>query len=370
MSWSLILFSVFTLACLLNIIYWIYKHFTLKNISVNERATFPPVSVILCSRDHGFELSDKLEKVLTQDYPDYEVVVVDDFSTDESKDILLDLKIKYPHLKPVFLGEMKAEHVNKKDALTTGILFAKNNILLHTDADCEPSSKHWIKHMISGYQNESTQIVLGYGKYQEESGLLNKLIRYDTLTIALQYFFLAKKGLPYMGVGRNLSYTKDIFRHSKGFYKHRKVDSGDDDLFVQSNATPGNTSVVYQPEAFTISTARGTWSGWILQKIRHITSSALYSSKIKLILGILSTLRYLDILCWILLIFTLPLTWLALATGLLVLRFVTQGIVLRYWADSFQEKGLVLLFIIFEILLLFLYPLFIFGKYFTKHQRT
>ena len=81
-----------------------------------------------------------------------------------------------------------------------------------------------------------TQIILGYGKYISEPGLLNKWIRTDTTYIAMQYLAMAIKGRPYMGVGRNMAYRKSLFFERKGFASHLNLASGDDDLFVNENA--------------------------------------------------------------------------------------------------------------------------------------
>lgn len=372
MTTAQILLVVFCIAIAWNVVYYLYLFIKLRSHKSSSIQDFPAVSVILCSRDHGYELERKLESILTQDYPDFEVVVVDDFSSDESKNVLLDLKIKYPQLKPVFLDQLKTEHVNKKEALTTGILFAKNNILLHTDADCKPLTNQWIKSMVSGYSNPNKQIVLGYGKYENTGGFLNKIIRYDAFLIALQYLFFSKTGNSYMAVGRNLSYTKELFRSSKGFLNHRKMDSGDDDLFVQSNSTKTNTEVVLDPNSFTVSTARNTWGGWILQKIRHTTTAVVYKTKYKWLLMAMGVFRYLDFLIllpWLIMFWT-QYNWLFLILGLFCFRLIVQYFVLNYMSKQLKETDLPVLFIIFELTLLFLYPLFIFGKYFTNHQRS
>ena len=207
--------------------------------------------------------------VLEQVYPDFEVIVVNDCSWDESGIYLEELQNKYKHLKIVTIKEQEKYRHAKKFALTLGIKSAKNDILLFTDADCMPASSTWIRDMHAHF-NSGTEIVLGYGSYRKEKGFLNKMIRFDTFFIALQYFSFALTGMPYMGVGRNLSYRKSLFFGTKGFARHYHLLSGDDDLFVNENATDKNTEIEIQPDSFTYSDPKKTFGEWFRQKARHI----------------------------------------------------------------------------------------------------
>src|SRR5690606_6056352 len=130
----------------------------------------------------------------------------------------------------------------KKFAMLVGIKSAKNNHLIFTDADCYPASNNWLAEMAAGFTDEN-KIVLGYGAYEKQKGFLNTCIRFDAFMIAIQYLSAAIKKSPYMGVGRNLAYTKELFFEEKGFSNHYHINSGDDDLFVNGAATENNTSV-------------------------------------------------------------------------------------------------------------------------------
>ncbi len=373
MQLELLLIVLFAFVLIINTSYYFLIWFTLKKPETVQKETDEmPVSVIICSRDHGFELKRKLEKILMQQYTNYEVIVLDDFSTDDTRDILLDLKIQYPYLKPVFLKDLKKDHVSKKDALTTAILFSKYDTLLFTDADCEPVSEYWIKSMIQPYKNPNTEIVLGYGKYEKTKGFLNLLIRWDAFSIALQYFTFARLKLPYMGVGRNISYKKQLFLKNKGFYNHSKIDSGDDDLFIQQNAHGKNTAILYNKDSFTSSTPKYSWRSWFLQKTRHVTTSTHYKFIHKLLLSILAFFKYAEflLLIFVTIVFIHDIIILQIVYGLYSLKVLFQILFIYRPAKYLGEKDLPKYLLIFEILLLFIYPLFIFGKYFVKHKRT
>jgi hypothetical protein len=100
---------------------------------------------------------------------------------------------------------MKNQHLKpgKKLSITLGVKGAKFEHLILTDADCRPASRNWLKSIAENFSNEK-QIVLGYGPYKKEKGFLNRLIRFDTTWIGMNYFSMALAKLPYMGVGRNL----------------------------------------------------------------------------------------------------------------------------------------------------------------------
>ena len=158
---------------------------------------------------------------------------------------ILNLRISTVNKDPKFTH-------NKKFAQFIGIKAAKNEILLFTDADCQPESDKWLGAMTSHF-HEKTDFVLGYGGYINKKGLLNKYIRYDCLSIAMQYLGMAIRGIPYMGVGRNLAYRRSLFFANNGYGAHNHLISGDDDLFVNSNATKTNTTVEFRQETHTRS---------------------------------------------------------------------------------------------------------------------
>ena len=226
--------------------------------------------MIICARDEDENLARNLPGVLVQNYPStYEVVAVNDNSVDDSKYILQELKKTFKSLNVVELTQEAKLISGKKYPLSIGIREAKHEVLLLTDADCVPASEYWIEKMQDGY-DENIEIVLGMELIIKATGMLNKLIRFETFHTALQYLSYALAGMPYMGVGRNLSYKKDIFFRNKGFSSINHIPSGDDDLFINKVATKKNTAVVIDPEAVTRSIPKTTWSSWLQTKIKTL----------------------------------------------------------------------------------------------------
>ncbi|MCO5934407.1 glycosyltransferase [Mucilaginibacter sp. RB4R14] len=236
-----------------------------------------PISVIISARNEARNLTQNLPYILQQNYPDYEVVVINDCSSDNSDEVLQDIQREFAHLKVVTITEHVRFKTGKKFALTLGIKAAKNEHLLFTDADCKPATLNWITRMAAKFTG-STQIVLGYSPYTRTGNFLNPFIRFETLKTALNYLSAALSGNAYMGIGRNLAYTKSLFFGAKGFAAHMHVISGDDDLFVNQNSTPENTVIEIHPDTFIYTDAKTTLGGWFRQKKRHMGVGKLYKN--------------------------------------------------------------------------------------------
>ena len=291
-------YLVFCILCLVTLIQTFYHLFFFSRLAFfkskkKESRQTHPVSIVICARDEAENLADHLPGVLLQEYPTtHEVIVVNDNSVDESKYILEALQKTYKQLNPIELTQEAKMIPGKKFPLAIGVKSAKHEIILLTDADCLPASEHWISSMQDTY-DDKTELVLGYGPYHKQKSLLNKLIRWETYYSALQYLSYALAGIPYMGVGRNLSYKKTLFYRHKGFSAHNNIPGGDDDLLVNIAATKENTKINIDPDSFTLSRPEKTWKQWIRQKKRHYTTAKYYKKKHRILLGLHSFAQFL-----------------------------------------------------------------------------
>lgn len=240
-----------------------------------KRKSAKSVSVIICAKNEEENLEQFLPRVLEQDYPEFEVVVVNDCSTDGTEQLLSEMSVRYKHLRYTSIPSNEKFLHGKKLAVTIGLKSARYNHVLLTDADCYPASNLWLQKMTSNFTSEK-KIVLGYGGYERRKGLLNLLIRYETVFTAIQYLSYAIGGRPYMGVGRNLAYEKALFFNNKGFASHYHLSSGDDDLFVNEIAVKENTAVEISKESHTLSIPKTSFRNWIRQKKRHLSAGVHY----------------------------------------------------------------------------------------------
>lgn len=280
-----ILLGLLGLCVLIQLYYALFYFLPLSRYKDPETKEHLPVSVIVAAHNELENLIELLPQLLDQDYPEFEVVLVNDRSDDDTEFYLYELERQFPNFKIVTVKKTP-EYLNpKKYALTLGIRAAKHEHLLFTDADCRPCSSKWIEKMQSGYAT-GADLVLGYSPYAQLKGFLNQLIRYETLLTAIQYLSHANKGHAYMGVGRNLSYTRACFFRNKGFASHIKSMGGDDDLFVRDATRHSKATIVLDQEGQILSVPKKTFREWLTQKRRHMSAGKHYKSADKRKIGI------------------------------------------------------------------------------------
>lgn len=346
---GLILFFVFALAALIQLLYY-FVFFS--RIKIDTRKTEAIVdskkgiSVIICAKNEAENLKNFLPSVLEQNYPDFEVIVVNDCSDDDSEDILKIFENQYPHLRVTTIYKDASLQHSKKMALFLGIKAARNELLLMTDADCQPVSENWISIMTEGFSDDKG-FVLGYGGYLREKGLLNKYIRYDTMFIAMQYMGMALAGFPYMGVGRNLAYKRSIFFENKGFGPYINLQSGDDDLFINKLANGKNCSVVKSHDSFTRSVPASGFAAFTKQKTRHLSTADYYTTISKALLISEPISRMLLYIAFAVLMFTTNIWQLPLILFGIVL--ISKVSVFAMVQKALNEKDLLLFSLLFDI---------------------
>lgn len=348
----LILLYFFIGIVLIQTVYYLFIFGTFSFAKKQEKTTIKnlSVSVIVCAKNEEVNVKELIPLLANQNHSNFEIILIDDASRDETLEVFEEFEKQYNNVKLVKVENNEAFWGNKKFALTLGIKAATKEYLLFTDADCLPNSDNWITEMTSYFTSKKT-IVLGYGAYQKEDGFLNKLIRFETLLTATQYFAWAKIGKPYMGVGRNLAYKKDEFFKLNGFINHMKLRSGDDDLFINQAANKQNIAISFRPESFTYSDAKETYSDWIMQKRRHISTAKYYKSFDKLQLGLFYFSQILFLILPVILL-SFQFQWVIVISAI-GFRYLIAWLTLGFSAGKLQEKDVMYWYPILEIILIF-----------------
>ncbi|GHA46492.1 glycosyl transferase family 2 [Salinimicrobium marinum] len=346
----LVLFVALLTAGLLNLCYYFgFFKFALNSFQEPGKDSTKPVSVIICAKNEAENLRKFVPSILNQNYHNFELILINDASSDDTLEVIEEFQELDPRVKIVNVQNNEAFWANKKYALTLGIKKAVNPYLLFTDADCEPQSPDWITQTTAHFKEPKT-IILGYGGYFiNKKSLLNKLIRFETLLTAIQYFSYAQWGMPYMGVGRNLAYTSTEFYRQNGFASHLHIRSGDDDLFVNEAATPENTAISVHPSSFTRSIPKNSFKKWFIQKRRHVSIAGNYKLQHRFMLGVFYVSQ---LLFWILFIAALFTEYRNFALIVLAVRLLVQGTVYYNAAKKLQETDVVWLFPFLELFLI------------------
>jgi len=326
-----------------------------------------PVSIVLCARDAYEYLTELVPVLLGQDYPDFEVVIVNDCSDDETEEYLKDLERKEPRIKPVQLKQHLNFFNGKKFPLSMGIKSAQNDLIILTDCNCMPTNDQWLRSVVNCY-GKNTEVVIGYSPYVRKKGLLNYLMRFDAVQNALLYLSAALKGHPYMGIGKNLSYRKELFYRNKGFTSHYTTSVGDDDLFISQVATKKNTEVLIDPDNAILTTPTGNFRQWTRQKSSRYSTVRQYSVGARLLLSLFYISQFLFYASFIALIALCTKPAFAITGGevfyipilvfFFLLRFGTQMFVYHKASKRLGEKGLLPGLIAYDFLFAFLSPLF------------
>ena len=355
-------FLIFLAAAVIQILFYslIFARLGYSKEPYYEPDAYPPVSIVICAKNEAENLRKNLKVVMIQNYRDFEVIIVNDQSTDNTIEVIAEYMERNDNIRLFNIKPGDKPLPGKKFALKTGIDNAQNDIIVVTDADCKPFSAHWLEHLVGNYLDD-TDFVLGYSPYYRTPTLLNKVIRYENVMTAMQYLSFAKAGMPYMGVGRNMTFRKKLFE-KWGTKNGKSISGGDDDLFVNALAKAKSTELCLHKDAFTYSEAKTTWSDWIKQKTRHISAGRHYKIHHAFVLFQFAFSDFLFYTTFILLCiktFMLPIVLVSLGLVLLTKYIVTAKI-----NTKLQQSDLSLWLIILDplyvlyLLLIFILTLF------------
>ena len=324
-----------------------------------------PVSIVLCARDAYEYLIELIPVLLNQDYPNFEIVVVNDCSDDETEEYLKDLERNQPKIKPVQLKQHLNFFNGKKFPLSMGIKSAKNDLIILTDCNCMPTNDQWLRSVVNRYNNR-TEIVIGYSPYIQKKSILNRLMRFDALQNGLLYLSAALNHYPYMGVGTNLSYRKELFYRNQGFISHYKTSVGDDDLFISQVANKKNTEVLIDAEDAILTTPTSSFRLWTRQKSRRYSTVSKYDNGARVMLSLFYTSQFLFYVSFIALIALCGQPAFAITNGaafyipillfFFLLRFGSQLFIYQKASKRLGEKGLLPGLIAYDFLFAFLSP--------------
>lgn len=347
-SVELILLSAAGVLLIIQLIYYLglYNRIHARTIAnrkgeIHFSQNLPPLSVIICARNQSENLSRCLPAILEQDYPQFEVIVINDGSTDESEQVLTLLEDKYPHLYHSFTPDSARYISRKKLGIMLGIKASKHDWLVFTEANCLPVSNQWLRLMARNFTSH-TQIVLGYSGYERSKGWLHKRVAFDSLFCSLRYLGFALAGKPYMGIGRNLAYRKELFYAVKGYSTHLNLQRGEDDLFINQVATEENTRVETDINSIVRVQPLERYKDWKEEKMSYQATARYFKGVQRYLLGFETLSRLLFYLACIasITIGILNCHWLMAGIALFIwlIRFIFQAIIINKTASDQGEQ--------------------------------
>ena len=293
--------------------YWLFFFTKLAKYKPVHSNNDVSVSIIVCVKNNIEGIKNLLPKLLKQNYSNYEVILIDDFSTDGLQEYVQSIGESN-----LIYHKCSRDLPGKKQALSEGIHKANNDWILSTDSDCMPSSLNWIKEMTSTIK-EKTEIVLGYGPLNTDNSLSSLLSKYETGYIAMQYLSYSLLGKSYMGVGRNLLFNKSSFLNANPYQDNKDIASGDDDFLVNKIAKKDNVEICIHPNAFCYSNPPSNFGKYFNQKTRHISTASYFQNGVKQMLGIFAVTH---ISIYLIVLLNFIFNWFSISNGFALLIFM------------------------------------------------
>lgn len=320
------------------------------------------VSVIICTHNALNTLRPLLHQVLEQQYPTFECIVVDDGSIDGTSEWLKSMAQNHSNLKILYQDPASKILPGKKEALEKGILAAKGEIILLTDADCVMPSGNWISSMLKPF-NVKTDVVLGFAPLKPAEALASSMSSLESLLTAMQYGSYATAGMPYMGVGRNMAYRRSLIKGSSPFSLHKDIPSGDDDLFIQDMPSAVKMKIQTEADSLVYSYSPVTWKGWYRQKSRHVQTSLKYSFLHQIILSLFA---FSHLLFYAAVLAGLFLGYEMVAILALCIRWLILFLPYRNWARTIKFGAGWKLYPFFDLFLSLYYIILFPGLFFKR----
>lgn len=225
-------------------------------------AELPPLSIVVVAHNQADVLRKNLPLLLEQDYGTYEVIVVNDNSTDDTEEMLNQMQKRYMHLYHTFTPSSAIYISHSILSITLGVKAAKYDWVVFTSPDCRPQSFRWLR-LLSRHFVPGVDIVLGYSNYVQGIDLFSKNIIFDRLYQQSFYLTRALHGRAFRGNGCNLAYRKTLFMENRGLSDFVNLMGGEDALFVNANATRTNVRVECHRDAIvrqSLPFSHKTWS--------------------------------------------------------------------------------------------------------------
>lgn len=369
-----ILFFGFCFFTLIQLLFFcvFFLRFAIHKLNNNSDNTVnEAVSVILAVKNEAHLIKCNLRSFLEQNYNNYEVIVVNNNSEDNTASLLKEYQHVYPHLKVVNISTNQVNVLEKKMSLAVGIKSAQHEIILLSDIGSTPKSVYWIREMAKHYL-ENRYVVLGYAAYEKNNTLLNTIIRYDNTHTAICYFSYALSGFPYRGNARNLSYPRSLFLSNYNYILLYNSQVIDEDLFANQIMNKKNTAIEYRKEAHILSQQpHSSFRDWLRHKRLSGRKGKNYSLKKSFLVGLYNFTGFFFYLTWIITIvlsfYNQQYLWFILL--LFILRMSLQWFIFGKCIRKLDEKTLIKKIPLLDVFFMLIMPILEIDKNFHKKKK-
>lgn len=297
---ELISLGIFVLLILILLITDLVNYILIRKKKNTVNKEKQPVSVVITAQNDAEFLKNNLKYFLEQNYPVYEVIVVDDCSDDETHTLIGQYMHKYPHLRTTSIkADSKFLHTRKL-AINIGMKAAKYDIVLFSEGNCSPVSSNWIDVMQSAFKPE-TNVVVGYSKLKKENSFRGHLILFDRFIRNIRTLGFAIRRNAFRGDGSNVAYRKEAYFKNNCFAGNANTEVGYDALPVKELSDGKNIEVVIHPDAHIYVDYVDVKREWKHYKSLYFKSRRYYKSGLKVKLDTIPFVKFLLLTSFILL---------------------------------------------------------------------
>lgn len=298
----------------------------------------PSTTVVMVAHNNAQSMREHMPNILVQNVYDYEIIVVDYHSVDDTNFVIQVCSADYPNLKCISMQNDVNFFQGKKYPLSMGIRSATGEVVLLTDPDCEPIHYSWVQHMAEPFTNSNIQMVLGVTRLRTKHNLLGALQQYHNMAYSCSFLSSALMGHPYTGMGTNMALRRSFFFEKNGFINHYIEPAGADDIFVNRNATKTNTAVCLDPKAAVTTEGAFSFFTWRYQR-RQMYSTRCYYSMMQRLRLVLRPLMVMVFYLACVAMFLLPSVPWVIPVALLLLKVVWQIVCVGYAQSLFALRN-------------------------------
>jgi cellulose synthase/poly-beta-1,6-N-acetylglucosamine synthase-like glycosyltransferase len=335
-----IILLVILLVYILLIVQLIFGFNKVKYFHVTDLAPKTAFTIVIPFRNEAKNLPNLLESISNLNYPHkmIEIILVDDFSTDNSERICIQWRMKYEHLDTTLLENLHLSYSPKKDAIGRAMPIAKYDWIVTTDADCIVN-KNWLLTLDNYIQKNNPEMIIGAVMYRAKNNWFHHFQQLDLMSLQGVTIGSFGIGKPFMCNGANFAYTKKIFSEIGGFGGINDKASGDDVFLLQKAVNTNKEKVHYlkNNDVIVKTKPENDLYKLFMQRVRWAGKSTGYKSSYARFLAVIVLLMNLSLTFAFCLLPFAVLNW-----KVFLIVFLTKYIVdyiLLYKSNAYLRKG-------------------------------
>lgn len=352
----LVIISVFILIAYLSLIVVFIRgwnktlFFDAETTPTQQESAQDKPSVVICCRNEAHHLPALIDALKSQSCKSYELIWVNDHSTDQTQEVLEKSLVHFTDAKII-----QSPVPGKKQAQRAGILAAKGEFIITTDADCVPAST-WIETMVNFQSQQQADLIIAPVKFYRGKSLFTRIQQLEFATLVGSGMGAAGAAMPVFCNAANMAFTKQAWLDSAGDL-HEEVFSGDDVFLLHSiKKRKGKVAVLKSMQAMVVTGYQKTLKSFCRQRLRWASKTPEYKDVDTIVIGlIVAAINLLMPVLAVSAVFYLQL-WLLFGVVFL-LKFLIDTLFLMTISPFFQLK----IKVQHVLLLSLLYPVYVVG---------